>query len=216
MIRARAAAVAVAALALVAVPAAAARVSPDERAAITAVLDRYVPAALERKDLRLAYALSGPYVRGGMTLREWLHGGIPVYPYPARGSHFGGWRLSWQSADDLGLSLLIHPRPGAKTGPIAFDVQMTKSHGRWLVNAFLPRATFAPAGKPAKVFSERDLLPGSSSGAAATGRLSPAWFAVLGGLALGLIVLLPGGYLLHARRRDARAYREYLALRRER
>jgi hypothetical protein len=204
-----------AAAAVLAAPASAARVAPAERRQITAVLDRFVPAALERKDLRLAYELSGPYVRGGMTLREWLHGGIPVYPYPAAGSHFGGWLLSWRDGDELGLSLLIQPRKGAKTGPIAFDVQMTKQHGRWLVNAFLPRAMFAGAGKPAKVFSERDLLPNGSSRDAASGRLSPLWFAVPGGLLGGLVIVVPLGYLLYARRRDARAYREYLAARGE-
>src|SRR5512135_1917412 len=77
-------AVVAAALLLSAAPSAsAARIATADRAAITAVLNRYVPAALERKDLRLAYELSGPYVRGGMTLKEWLHGGIPVYPFPA-------------------------------------------------------------------------------------------------------------------------------------
>ena len=196
--------------------ASAARIAKADRAAITAVLDRYVPAALERKDLRLAYELSGPYVRGGMTLKEWLHGGIPVYPFPARGSSFGGWLLSWKTGDDVGLSLLIQPRKGAKTGPIAFDVQMTKQDGRWLVNAFLPRATFAGAGKPAKVFSERDLLPSGGRGSdAASGRLSPLWFAVPGALLVGLIVLVPLGYVVHARRRDSRAYREYLEARGE-
>ncbi|HSP72597.1 MAG TPA: hypothetical protein VLN26_09530, partial [Gaiellaceae bacterium] len=145
------------------------------------------------------------------TLKEWLHGGIPVYPFPARGSSFGGWLLSWRAGNDVGLSLLIQPRKGAKTGPIAFDVQMTKQHGRWLVNGFLPRAMFAGAGKPAKVFSEQDLLPGSSRRAdASSGQLSPLWFAVPGGLLLGLIVLVPAGYLVYARRRDSRAHREYL------
>lgn len=210
-------AIAAAALLLSVVPpASAARIATADRAAITAVLNRYVPAALERKDLRLAYELSGPYVRGGMTLKEWLHGGIPVYPFPARGSSFGGWLLSWKAGSDVGLSLLIQPRKGAKTGPIAFDVQMTKQHGRWLVNAFLPRATFAGAGKPAKVFSERDLLPGGGrSSDTGSGRLSPVWFAVPGGVLVGLIVLVPAGYFLYARRRDARAYREYLEARGE-
>ena len=207
----------VAALLPAAVPSAsAARIAQTDRAAITAVLNRYVPAALERKDLRLAYELSGPYVRGGMTLKQWLRGGIPVYPFPARGSSFGGWLLSWKTGDDVGLSLLIQPRKGAKTGPIAFDVQMTKRHGRWLVNAFLPRAMFAGAGKPAKVFSERDLLPGSTRSPDATsGQLSPLWFAVPGGLLVGLIVLVPAGYFVYARRRDSRAYREYLEARGE-
>jgi hypothetical protein len=75
---------------------------------------------------------------------------------------------------------------------------------------------FAGAGKPAKVFSERDLLPGASrSPDAGSGRLSPLWFAVPGALLVGLLVLLPAAYVVHTRRRDARAYREYLAARGE-
>ena len=204
-----------AAAALLALPPAASakpHLSSADSQAIAAVLTRYIPAALERKDLRLAYELSGPQVRGGMSLNEWLHGGIPIYPFPARGDKVEGWVLKWANPGDVGLDLLVQPREDAGIGPIAFNIQMTKHNGRWLVDAFWPQAMFSEAGKPPKVFSERDLLPGGSSAAADRGRLSPVWFAVPGGILLAAIVLVPLGYLLYARRRDARHYREYLQL----
>jgi hypothetical protein len=186
------------------------KVTPAERAAITKVIDEYVPAALERKDLRRAYALSGPQVRGGMTLRQWLHGGIPVYPFPAEGAHFPGWLVTWRQGDDVGLSLLVQAEPRTHLGAIAFTIQMTRSHGRWLVNAFLPQATFADPRDGAKVFSEQDLLPSANASAlGGDARLSPVWFAVPGGIAAIVFVLLPVGYFVYARRRDRKAYRDY-------
>ena len=189
------------------------KLSKKERAAITAVLDEYVRAALERKDLKRAYELSGPQVRGGMSLWEWLHGGIPVYPFPARDAHYPGWLLSWKQGDDVGLDLLIQADPKTRLGAIAFNIQMTKVRGRWLVNAFLPQATFSDPREGAKVFSEKDLLPNGGSALGGDARLSPVWFAVPAGV-LGLVlVVLPVGYLVYARRRDRRAYQEYLAAR---
>ena len=206
-------------LAALALPAASAaaekpKLPPAERAAITRVLDRYVHAALERKDLRLAYMLSGPQVRGGMTLRAWLHGGIPVYPFPARDEHHDGWIADWADADEVGLSLLVQAEPSTRLGAIAFNIQMLKVHGRWLVNAFLPQATFSDPRDDAKVFSEKDLLPSAGGGSALGGdaRLSAVWFAVPGGLLAALFLVLPLAYLVHARRRDRRAYRDYLEL----
>jgi hypothetical protein len=188
------------------------KVTPRERAAITAVIDRYVQAAVERKDLKRAYELSGPQVRGGMSLREWLHGGIPVYPFPARDRHHPGWLVTWRDGNDVGLSLLVQAVPKTRLGAIAFNIQMTKVQGRWLVNAFLPQATFSDPRDGAKVFSEQDLLPGFASAVGTMARLSPVWFAVPGGLAVLVLVVLPLGYLVYARRRDRRAYREYLRL----
>ena len=210
----RAALLAAAAAVLALPPAAAAKphLSSADSKAIAAVLTRYIPAALERKDLRLAYELSGPQIRGGMSLQEWLHGGIPVLPFPARGDEVEGWVLKWASPGDVGLDLLVQPRKSSGIGPIAFNIQMTKSNGRWLVNSFWPQAMFSEAGKEPKVFSERDLLPGGSSAAAVRGRLSPLWFAVPGGILLSAIVLVPLGYFVYVRRRDARHFREYLQL----
>jgi len=210
---------ALAAAAVLMLPAAAAakpRLSSGDSKAIADVLTRYIPAALERKDLRLAYELSGPQIRGGMSLKEWLHGGIPIYPFPARGDRVEGWVLKWANPGDVGLDLLVQPRKNSGTGPIAFNIQMTKKNGRWLVDSFWPQAMFSEAGKAPKVFSERDLLPGGSSASADRGRLSPVWFAVPGGILLSAILLVPLGYLLHVRRRDARHYREYLQLHGER
>lgn len=206
-------------LAALAVPASAAaeakpKVTPAERVAITKVIDAYVPAALERRNLELAYDLSGPQVRGGMSLREWLGGGIPIYPFPARDRHFDGWIPTWRDRTNIGLDLLIQADPKTRLGAIAFRIQMTKLAGRgWVVNAFLPQSTFSDPRDDAKVFSERDLLPSGTQSAAGTdSRLSAVWFALPGGLLFAVFVVLPLGYLAYAKRRDRRAYREYLEL----
>ena len=143
--------------------------------AIAAVLTRYVPAALERKDLRLAYELSGPQVRGGMTLKEWLKGDIPVYEFPARAGPVrpSDWVLQWAEPRDVGVDLFLQPRHGVtNVGPIAFGIDMVLRNGRWLVNNFVPQAMFSPAGKAPSVFSQADLGPSGRSADAPSGRLT--------------------------------------------
>jgi hypothetical protein len=195
--------------------AAAPRLRPADSEAIRAVLSRYVPAVLERKDVRLGYQLSGPQVRGTTTLREWLHGGVPVYPFPARGDRIepDSWTLTYVDPSptrptDVGLDLMIQPRKGAKAPAIAFRIEMTKIRGAWKVNAFYPEATFRTGA--AKVFSPQDATGNGATPQAAQTRISGAWLALPAGLIGAVVLLGPLAYLVLARRRDRRAYRDYL------
>lgn len=191
------------------------RLKPADRDAIRAVLTRYVPAVLERKDLRLGYALSGPQVRGSTTLADWLRGGVPVYPFPARGDPIGpgSWTLNYVEPGDVGLDLLIQPRRDSARGSarlpaIAFRVQMTRIHGAWKVNAFYPEATFdAPA---AKVFSPQDATANGATAQAPQQRISGNWLALPAAVIGGLAIAVPLAYVLVTRRRERSAYRRHL------
>src|SRR2546430_14478840 len=78
-----------------AAPARAARLTPSERTQINAVVDRFVVLAVKRRDPKAAWSLVTPPLRSGPTRREWDHGSLPVYPYPARGRTFHDWQLAW-------------------------------------------------------------------------------------------------------------------------
>jgi hypothetical protein len=186
------------------------RLRPVDRDAIRGVLTRYIPAVLERRDLRLGYALSGPQVRGSTTVADWLRGEVPVYPFPARGGRVGprDWTLTYVEPADVGLDLLIQPRPGTRQPAIAFRIQMTKIRGAWRVNAFYPEATFDT--QTAKVFSPQDATGNGATPQQPRQRISGSWLALPAGLIAAAVVLGPLGYLLAARRRDRRAYRAYL------
>jgi hypothetical protein len=203
-------AVCLAAIALAGVAAAARpRLASADRTAIRAVLEQYVPAMLERKDVRLGWRLSGPQVRGSSTLAEWLHGGVPIYPFPARPGPVDGWTLTYVTPGDVGLDLLLQPRKGAKSPAIAFRIEMTRIGGAWKVNAFYPEATFDTGG--AKVFSPQDATGNGATAQVPRPRVSGRWLllpaAVVGALA---VVGVPAG-LLVSRRRARSASRDYLA-----
>jgi hypothetical protein len=180
--------------------------TPARRAKIDSLLDAFVPAAVARRDPGAAYALASPSMRSGSTRADWRKGNIPVFPYSPRGTTFHGWSVVYSYERRVGLDLSLQPR-NPKGSPESYDVEVVRRYGRWLVNSFYPRQTYAPIGggstKPtATAPAEHPYNPHQ-------GRLGTAWFLVPLGL-LSLIVIVPtviftGQWL--ADRRVARARR---------
>ena len=207
---ARALCATVVALLVLAAPAAAAtKLKPADRAAIKAVLNQYVPAVLERKDIVLGWKLSGPQVRGTTTLKEWQHGGVPVYPFEARGDRIDTWTTTYVLPGDVGLDLLIQPRKGTKQPAIAFRIEMTKIHGSWKVNAFYPEALFGVDN--GRVFSPQDATPNGATPMVPQPRVSGSWLALPAALIVAAAVLVPVGVVVVNKRRERSAYREHVA-----
>lgn len=167
------------------------RVTAPDRRAIDATLDTFVAHAVRRRDAGVAYKLVTPEFRAGTSRAEWSRQ-VPVYPYPAAGRTFHGWTIAYSNTDEVGIRLLLRPRHGARVGPISFDVTLKKLHGAWLVDSFLPGATFAPLDTPAKVRATPDFTPqtqdeGGSSGESRVGGVYTVIpFAILGALLIGL------------------------------
>jgi hypothetical protein len=201
-------AVCLVALAVVPAAAAAPTIAPQDRAAIRSVLNRYIPAMLLRQDVRLGWQLSGPQIRGSSTLREWLHGGVPIYPFPARGDEVKTWTTTYVTPGDIGLDLLIQPRKGAKKLAIAWRIQMTRIRGAWKVNAFYPEATFDL--QSGKVFSPQDATNNGALAMQTQQRVSGRWLLLPLGLGAGVLAAVAIGLVVRRRRAQA-PYREYLA-----
>jgi hypothetical protein len=178
-----------------------------DRAAINRTLDRFVPAAVARKNPADAYAVSTPNLRSQATAHQWRTGNIPVHPFPARGQMFHGWTLNYAMRNHVNLDLLVMPDLRKERRPIAFTIDLDKVHGRWLVDAVLPIAVFAPLppqGNRGPVISTYDLVPsGVRGGAGSKSRLSYAWFAVPFVLVAGGLVLV-GGLVARGWLRDRR------------
>jgi hypothetical protein len=198
-------------LALVAAASAAARARPltaAERASINHALDVFVNHAVKRQNVGASYWVVTPNLRGGMTRKMWSGGSLPVYPYPARGTTFHDWTFQYRNGNELGIQLFLMPRRGSKYGAIAWLMTLTKLHGHWLVDSFLPGATFAPEGKQARVIGTNDFTPGTGGDALPRsdhGRISGDWalipFAVL---ALAFLMLAGWAVLAGIRHRLAR------------
>jgi hypothetical protein len=186
----------------------------QDRQQIGALIDRFVKEAVRRENLPAAWSLLGPQLRGGTTKAAWDAGTeVTVENYPARGDDF---RTAWTSAvikpGDVDVALMLHPESGHPDIPqTAFKAEVIKSNGRWIVDSFYPAATFSAGGS---VQGPADY--GAPGGGKAIGndnaKIRPLWF-ILGVSVLGaLIVLLPIGLWVRARRRDRRAYATYAAV----
>jgi hypothetical protein len=134
------------------------RLSAEDRAQVNHTLDVFVNHAVKRHDPAAAYDVVTPTLKGGMTRAQWAKGDIGVYPYPAVGKRFHEWTIQYRTKDELSVELILAPtkRHRATLGQILFNVYLHPSHGRWLVDSFMPGATFAPIGKPGVVQAARD------------------------------------------------------------
>jgi hypothetical protein len=182
-------------LALVLVPQAGAageprHVKPD-RAAITALLDEFIPAVVAQKDLERGWQLVDGVAKT-VSYSEWIKGNTSVQAYPAKGTHFPGWIVGYSYPGDVGFDILLQPTKKS-LGPWSFRAEAQKIHGRWKITTWYPVATYAPVGQTQTVLGPNDLGPanGSASASVPNGRLAP-WVLLLpvgflGAIALGCI-----------------------------
>ena len=187
------------------------RLTAADRRAINATLDAFVPSAVRRQNVGDSYELTTTALRNGQNRRQWARGDIGVYPYPALGRQFHGWTVDESTTDGAWIQLLLKPRAGAKVGPILFDISLKRRHGNWLVDSFVPTATFAPLDAKPQVRAANDFLPGPGPPVEGRtpdpgSRLGHAYavipFAILAAVLVGLV-----GWGVAARYRDRRISR---------
>ena len=169
------------------------RLAPSDRKAINATLDTLVNHGVKRKDVGASYDVVTAELRGGMSRKAWTRGSIPVYPYPAAGTTFHHWTIRYYNSEELGIELLLNPQPRSGLGQFVFHVYLKPRNGRWLVDSFMPAATFTPIGERPWVQAQADFMAssGESTRPVGAGRIGAvfAWapFAVIGLLLLGLV-----------------------------
>jgi len=196
-------------LALTFVPSALAdskRVKPADRAAINKLLDEFIPAVVEQKDLKHGWDLVAG-VEKTVTYKEWLKGDTSVQTYPATGATFHGWLVNYSSPGDVGFDILLQPT-NRKLGAWSFRAEAQKIGGKWRITTWYPVAEFAPAGQTQLVDGPNDF--GAADSAATASALKgrePAWVLVvpLAFLVGAALVALSIGGARWARRRPAGA-----------
>lgn len=189
------------------------RVTAAQRRAIDETLDRWVPAGVGRRDMALAWKLSGPELKNGSTLAEWRRGATPIPAYPVGGdANYHGWDTLDAGRGYVDFNLLVHPRKGAHLGSYVFAGQMVERGGRWLVNRFYTTAIMNPVRGSQHEFGPADV--GASQSLAAPPPAKPHRFGLVPVLViLALVLLVPLGLgvvaFVRARRfkRRARAAR---------
>jgi hypothetical protein len=177
--------------------------------AIDRVIDRFVRAAVLRRDLDSAYALATPNLRSQVSRAAWRQGRIPVMKYPAGGVFHDGWTLDYSTNDTAALVLMLEPRKGLedRVGNIVFNVDLKRSGHSWKVDSFATAAVYTPHNKPLpdgrKILSTADFSAGAGTMARdkiethdTAAWILPAMLALL----LGIPILLVGGIWARNRR----------------
>ncbi len=162
-------------------------VTPKMRREVDALFDAFVPAAVARRDTGAAYDLATSAFHADGTRASWAAGDLPVYPYKPKGHTFHGWHVEASYPNDLDVQLYLEPAKAGE-GPVAFDVELLRRHGRWLIDSFYPRTSYAPT-EPAKGTGGNG---GGEEPAASTlpkAHTGLLW-AVMGGF-FGLILIVP-------------------------
>lgn len=178
-------------------------VSPAVRREIDAVLDKFIPAAVERKDAAQAWALAGPNLKASTSLAQWKKGNLPVPQYPARGTEFHGWGVLDAQPGDVNFNLLVHPQAGAKLGSYTFHGEMVRVHGKWLVNGLYTAAIDNPARNGHQEVGPADFgAPGGGTTSPTKSRLGSDWLIpIVAILSAALVIPIVLGLVLLVRSR---------------
>ncbi len=80
-----------------------------------------------RKNLREAWAISGPSIKQNMTLKQWMTGEIPVVPYPNAAVNESPVKVDWSSPNDVSLPVVMQPGKGSKEKPQVFFIGLKNS-----------------------------------------------------------------------------------------
>ena len=182
--------------------------TPARKHAIGALIDAFVPAAVERHAPLRALPLVTPAFRAGVSRADWARGNLPVLPYDTTGSHFD-WTLGYSHPKEISVDVLLQPSAREQLGAIAFTAVFARKGSRWLIDSFVPAASFAPKQKAPRILAQPDFTPQMTT-VGTHGKLDAKWL-LLPAAILSLIVLVPVGFGVIHWRRSRRAMREYRA-----
>ena len=105
---------------------------------------RFIKTAVVRKNLRQAWAISGPGIKQDLTLREWMTGEIPVVPYLDAAVNESPVKVDWSYPNDVSLEVLMQPKKGSTEKPQVFFIGLKKfgsgADAKWLVDYWAPYA----------------------------------------------------------------------------
>src|SRR5690349_6287579 len=120
------------------------QVKPD-RAALNALLDKFVPDVVLQKNLEEGWNLVGGASKT-VPYAQWVKGNTSVQTYPAKGTTFHGYVINYSYPGDVGFDLLLQPTKKS-LGAWSFRAEAKKLDGVWKIVTWYPVATFAPPGR---------------------------------------------------------------------
>jgi hypothetical protein len=120
---------------------------PDKKARVSndqiSLIRTFIKTAVARRNLKSAYWIVGPDLRGGLTQNQWVGGTIPVLSYHADNADTVGSKIDYSYQRQALFEANLHAQPGTEARPsllffIGLKRQGDRTNGRWLVNYFEP------------------------------------------------------------------------------
>lgn len=99
------------------------------------VAGRFILTAVKRQHMAEAYKLSGPDIRQGMTLKEWMKGDIAVVPYLKK-IDIVTVHPEYSYKNEAVLKIIIVPKGNGRAN--TFYLTLRRYGKRWLVNDWQP------------------------------------------------------------------------------
>jgi hypothetical protein len=179
------------------------------RREVGVVAAEFVATGVLRTNTKRSYDLSDRAFHQGISRDRWADAN-PIVPYPKQAVDAVRWKLDYSYKDRVGLKVYMQPKPTAKVGGMAFNVELHKvgapGHRRWLVDYWAPAGLQSPA--PSRSASGQPLGPAEPTKPG----LSATWLFVPVVGVVGLILLVPLVLIFRGWRRRVRADRAYSAV----
>ncbi|MDQ2982220.1 MAG: hypothetical protein M3R26_07865 [Actinomycetota bacterium] len=107
---------------------------------------RFILSAVGRKNLGQAWTLATDNVKGGLTLKQWMTGEIPVVPLGVPIDKAAITKIIYSHNNDAEINVVVLPKPnnqGVKATLFVLDLKKVGqgSSARWLVDYCQPQAT---------------------------------------------------------------------------
>jgi hypothetical protein len=186
------------------------KLTPAMRREINATLERFIPAAVLRRDTETAYQLSTPSLRAGASRDEWKRGEIPVFPASVR-PPYNGWHLNWSVKDNVNFDLMLNTTKSEKAvAAYSYNVDLKRIDGEWRIESFFPVAQFRRTSleNGTKVVASYDFVPLNYQGASGTREEEKRLFTLalfsIPALGLALVLALFAAQFVRNRRAERR------------
>jgi hypothetical protein len=181
------------------------QVKPD-RAALNALLDKFVPDVVRQENLKEGWNLVGGASRT-VPYAQWVKGNTSVQSYPAKGTSFHGYTINYSYPGDVGFDLLLQPTKKS-LGAWSFRAEAKRVDGVWKIVTWYTVATFAPPGRTQTVLGPNDLGAANASSASSGEARLHSWVLAIPVLALALIAFGAIGFAVSRRARERKRVRE--------
>jgi hypothetical protein len=102
----------------------------------------FIATIVARKNIDASWPVISPGMRQGYTRAQWRSAhDLPVVPYPGVDTKRVNYFLDYASDKEILIEVGLSGKPGVSTRPTTFQLGLVPTHGKWLIDYWMPRWT---------------------------------------------------------------------------